>query len=59
MPFTWKPKKSRPKVSHWGPFTITREDRPYMPDRILRITMKHPNPFKLKRERVTIYEATE
>jgi hypothetical protein len=53
--FTWKVKKARPKVSHKGPFTITREDRALMPDRILRITMKHPNP--LKRERVTIYEA--
>lgn len=55
MPFMWRTKKARPKVSHKGPFTITREDRAMMPDRILRITMKHPNP--LKRERVTIYEA--
>lgn len=55
MPFMWKAKKARPKVKHWGPFVITREDRAYMPDRILRITIPNPNP--LKRGRVTIYEA--
>jgi hypothetical protein len=55
MPWMWKAKPARPRVSHKGPFTITREDRAVMPDRIIKITMKHPNPFN--HGRVTIYEA--
>ena len=57
MPLVWKTKKARPRVKKWGPFTITREDRRWMPDRITKVTMKDPNPFKIRRETITIYEA--
>lgn len=55
MGWTWKPKKARPRTKKRGPFVITREDRAFMPDRILRITIPNPNP--LKRSRIQIYVA--